>query len=361
MKKKRLVFWLMACLCLVATIATYFNTNYRSTIAVVTSAKQLSAQVTKDQYENRDRIMTQRLTLRVLNHQHRDQTYVVKNNYAESQLLDQTYRQHQRVFVQIRKKQLNIVNPKRDWVIVAIISLLLLLMITLIGRKSWRILLSLLLNSSLFYLVIHFDIQKNGTKTILIYSVASILFASVTFILYQGFHRKMVAMLTSTIMSLLVAFGLSYLIMQLTHEKGITYMAVSYATQNPRSLFLGQTLLGVLGAVMDESTDIVASLGEIIHHDSQLTGRQLWASGRAIGQEIMGPLINVLFLIFMADALPMTILFLRNNNAIAYTFEYTLSLGVLQSLISAIGIVLTVPMATLAADIFLTKKRGADQ
>lgn len=107
---------------------------------------------------------------------------------------------------------------------------------------------------------------------------------------------------------------------------------------------------------MDESTDIISSLSEIIYHNPKITGKQLWQSGRAIGQEIMGPLINVLFLIFMADALPMTILYLRNNNAIAYTFEYTLSLGVLQSLISAIGIVLTVPTATICAYYFLIKK-----
>ena len=231
-----------------------------------------------------------------------------------------------------------------------------LLMVILIGAKSWLVLASLLLNTIIFYVVIHFDIQKNGSGTIMIYSLAAMTFATVSFLLYQGIHRKMWAMLTSTIAALLISFGLCYLIMRLTNERGITYMAVEYATQNPRSLFIGQTLLGVLGAVMDESTDIISSLSEIIYHNPKITGKQLWQSGRAIGQEIMGPLINVLFLIFMADALPMTILYLRNNNAIAYTFEYTLSLGVLQSLISAIGIVLTVPTATICAYYFLIKK-----
>lgn len=78
-------------------------------------------------------------------------------------------------------------------------------------------------------------------------------------------------------------------------------------------------------------------------------------SGRTLGQEIMGPLINVLVLIFMAEALPMTILYLRDNNTLVYTFEFALSLGVIQSLISAVGIVLTVIFATLASSVFLTK------
>lgn len=341
---------------LCAVTFTYYNTNYQATIAVVTKVKQLDDLKVTDQYENKDHELTQLLTLKVLNHQHQGQHYTLKNTYEKSQLENQAYHRNQRVFVQIRNGQLTISNVKRDWVIILMIFTLVLLMVILIGAKSWLVLASLLLNTIIFYVVIHFDIQKNGSGTIMIYSLAAMTFATISFLLYQGIHRKMWAMLTSTIAALLISFGLCYLIMRLTNERGITYMAVEYATQNPRSLFIGQTLLGVLGAVMDESTDIISSLSEIIYHNPKITGKQLWQSGRAIGQEIMGPLINVLFLIFMADALPMTILYLRNNNAIAYTFEYTLSLGVLQSLISAIGIVLTVPTATICAYYFLIKK-----
>ncbi len=341
---------------LCAVTFTYYNTNYQATIAVVTKVKQLDDLKVTDQYENKDHELTQLLTLKVLNHQHQGQHYTLKNTYEKSQLENQAYHRNQRVFVQIRNGQLTISNVKRDWVIILMIFTLVLLMVILIGAKSWLVLASLLLNTIIFYVVIHFDIQKNGSGTIMIYSLAAMTFATVSFLLYQGIHRKMWAMLTSTIAALLISFGLCYLIMRLTNERGITYMVVEYATQNPRSLFIGQTLLGVLGAVMDESTDIISSLSEIIYHNPKITGKQLWQSGRAIGQEIMGPLINVLFLIFMADALPMTILYLRNNNAIAYTFEYTLSLGVLQSLISAIGIVLTVPTATICTYYFLIKK-----
>ena len=71
----------------------------------------------------------------------------------------------------------------------------------------------------------------------------------------------------------------------------------------------------------------------------------------------MGPLINVLVLIFIAEALPMTILYLRDNNTLAFSFEFTLSLGAIQSLMSAIGICLTVIFASLTSLVFL-KKRG---
>ena len=107
---------------------------------------------------------------------------------------------------------------------------------------------------------------------------------------------------------------------------------------------------------MDEATDIVSSLYALAKHKSDLTFKELFISGRTLGQEIMGPLINVLVLIFMAEALPMTILYLRDNNTLVYTFKY-ISLGVIQSLSSAIGIVLTVIFATLSSAVFLKNKK----
>lgn len=70
-------------------------------------------------------------------------------------------------------------------------------------------------------------------------------------------------------------------------------------------------------------------------------------AGRHVGQEIFGALTNVLFLIFIAAQIPMAILFLRNGNNIGYTYDMNMALGMLQTLISAIGIVLTVPAGIL--------------
>ena len=108
---------------------------------------------------------------------------------------------------------------------------------------------------------------------------------------------------------------------------------------------------------MDEATDIVSSLYELVQTKKDLTAKQLVKSGRTMGQEIMGPLINVLVLIFMSEELPLTIIYLRDNNTLSSTFGFTLSLGVTQSVISAIGIVLTVVFATGCSLLFLEEKK----
>src|SRR5699024_8632871 len=120
---------------------------------------------------------------------------------------------------------------------------------------------------------------------------------------------------------------------KLTGESEMKYETGDYATQDPRSLFLAQTLIGILGAVMDEATDIISSLYELIQTKKNITMRQLIHSGRTMGQEIMGPLINVLDLVFIAGVRPESILSLCDINTLASIFGFTLSRGATKGVI----------------------------
>lgn len=344
---------------IIITSWCYFSTNFATRpIAEITSnqIKDELVNKTEDTYKNKDEVRQQTMQIKVLSGKNKGKTYQVVNTYSPSQAVTYKYRPHQRVIVAFVKHKAKIMSPKRDWVLVLGFFAMLSLLILLVGKHTTMLMLSLILNVVIFYFVIRFDIIENGTKTFLIYGSAVVLFTFFSLFFAQGFNKKMLVTLIATLLGVFISFGICYLIMKLTHESGIKYEAVDYATQDPRSLFLAQTLLGVLGAVMDEATDIVSSLYVLSNHKTNLSFKELVISGRTMGQEIMGPLINVLVLIFMAEALPITILFLRDNNTLAYTFQFALSLGVIQSLISAIGIVLTVIFATLCSAVFLEKK-----
>ena len=100
---------------------------------------------------------------------------------------------------------------------------------------------------------------------------------------------------------------------------------------------------------MDLSADITSSLFAVNREEPTLTFWQLFEDARKIGRSIMGPLINVLFLIFVAGTFPMMVLFLKNGNSWGYSYSMIMSLGIVQSLISGIGIALTVPITGLIA------------
>ncbi len=109
---------------------------------------------------------------------------------------------------------------------------------------------------------------------------------------------------------------------------------------------------------MDAATDIVSTLFEMKRSQPELTKQQLFKSGQVIGRSVMGPLINVLLLIFFAETFAMSVLYFKTGNSIAYTFEWTMALGVVQALISGIGIVLTVPLASFLSAQFLGGKQN---
>ncbi|WEV71001.1 YibE/F family protein [Lactobacillus sp. ESL0785] len=364
LKRIRRRYWVAlvaAIIGLILTICTYFATGIYSKddVAVITdhSIKDTLVQKNRDVYNNHDETRKQVLHLRVLSGKYQGQTFTTPNIYYPSQMVTQKYRAGQRIFVNIKNGDPAIQNPKRDWVLVLVLTVTIVLMIIVAGKKSLGLIGSMALSWLLFYLVIICDVKLNGSGIILLFGAADIVFSFFSLLIVQGFNRKMLATWLATLLGVFVSFALCYLIMHLTGESEIKYETGDYATQDPRGLFLAQTLLGILGAVMDEATDIISSLYELVQTRRDLTVKQLVNSGRTMGQEIMGPLINVLVLIFMSEALPMTIIYLRDNNSLSSAFGFTLSLGVTQSVISAIGIVLTVVFATGCSLLFLKDKR----
>ena len=343
----------------VFTVLTYFATDIyqKDEVALITDDKIKDTLIEKneDVYKNQDQTRQQILHLKILSGKHKGETYTTKNVYYPSQLTTQKYHVHQRIFVNIKKGDPAIVNPKRDWVLVLVVTITLALMVTISGKHSIALVISMAISWVLFYLIIVWDVHLNESH-IFLFGLADIIFSFFSLLIVQGFNKKMLVTWLATLLGVFVSFALCYVIMKLTGESEMKYETGDYATQDPRGLFLAQTLIGILGAVMDEATDIVSSLYELIQTKKDITMKQLVQSGRTMGQEIMGPLINVLVLIFIAGALPETILYLRDNNTLASTFGFTLSLGATQSVISAIGIVLTVIFAT-GCGLFFIKDR----
>ncbi|RMC51418.1 YibE/F family protein [Lactobacillus sp. ESL0263] len=360
-KRRYLVAMVVAIIGLILTACTYFATDiYTKHDVAVISDKQIKdtlVEKSTDVYDNKDETRKQVLHLKILSGKYKGQTFRTVNYYYPSQLITQKYRAGQRIFVNIKHHDPAIQGPKRDWILALALTIMMTLMVAVSGKKALGLLCSMALSWVLFYLLIMTDIKLNGSYIVLLFGLADIVFSFFSLVLVQGLNKKMLATWLATILGTVVSFALCYLIMRLTGESEIKYETGDYATQDPRGIFLAQTLLGILGAVMDEATDIVSSLYELVQTKKDLTAKQLVKSGRTMGQEIMGPLINVLVLIFMSEELPLTIIYLRDNNTLSSTFGFTLSLGVTQSVISAIGIVLTVVFATGCSLLFLEEKK----
>jgi uncharacterized membrane protein len=254
----------------------------------------------------------------------------------------------QQVILKKLGNQLQISTLKRDALIVSLLTLLIGLLISFQRlRASIFLLVSLLLNLVYFTVAIFLNIQFNPPVLVL-FGFLSVLFAGSSLLFVLGRTRQMLYTFITTILTTFLTFLLVFFVLHLTGNAGVHFEYLNYVTQDPSEFFFVGTMISVLGAIMDGTGDIVAGLFGLARQNQlnqiNMKRADYFKSGLNIGREIIGTLTNVLFMIFMAEALPMTLLLLRNGNSWSYIATVGLNLGLLQSVISAIGIVLAVPV-----------------
>ncbi|NLR32921.1 YibE/F family protein [Levilactobacillus tujiorum] len=334
---------------------------YQDPIMQVTSVQTGQTSQEEDDFHNVDRQTQQVLHGRILNGQYKGQRLTVTNTYSLSGAMDQHYHQGSQLFVNLHRHQAGqltatVKDAKRDGPLVLMLWLVIGLLLLIMQFSGFMAFLSVAVNGVLFLMAIMLNGSTQGARVLWIFGSLAVVFATLTLWLVLGANRQMVITLATTLGGTALSIIVALLVFHFTHEKGMYYESMQYVTQLPRPLFLAETLLGSLGAVMDESTDIISSLFALKRERPELSAGQVFKSGRQIGSTIMGPLINVLFFIFVADTFPMVMLYLKNGNSWGYTFSMNMSMGVVQSLISGIGIVLAVPLASYLASRFMEKK-----
>lgn len=368
-KWTRSKWWLVVVIGVLGAAAVLFTMHnqqfYRQTIGQVVTVRNGRPTRATDQFKNVDHQTNQRLTVRIMNGRHQGLLAQVNNTYSDSQPMDQRYYRGNQIFLsQLRQGKhgrltANASGYKRDTVIVFLMWLVVLLLLCLMGTSGALALISVIINGILFILAIVIDLNNQGAHVLVTFGVLALAFAAISLLLVLGPNKKMLATLCATIIGTAVSIIIGLVILSLTHHRGVYYESMQYVTQVPRPLFIAEILLGSLGAVMDESSDIVATLFELKQLNPQIGRWQLFLSGRNVGKSIMGPLVNVLFLIFMADTFTSSLLFLKNGNSWGYTFDMNMSLGMVQSLISGIGIVIVVPIVSGLGALLLGRRKTA--
>nr|WP_024746679.1 YibE/F family protein [Levilactobacillus namurensis] len=333
---------------------------YHDPILKVTAVQHQQPTKITDNFQNEDWQTQQTLTGHLLNGQYKGRSLTISNTYSASGAMDQRYRVGSQLFVVLHhhagQLSATVKGYKRDTALVFMLWLVVGLLLLIMRFSGLMAFLSVAANGVLFLLAILLNGSTQGAQVLWIFGSLAVVFAALTLWLVLGRTRQMLITLATTLGGTLCAILVALLVFHVTHEKGMFYESMQYVTQLPRPLFLAETLLGSLGAVMDESTDIISSLYALKRERPELTPTQIFKSGRQIGSTIMGPLINVLFFIFVADTFPMALLYLKNGNSWGYTFSMNMSMGVVQSLISGIGIVLAVPLASYLASRWLPKE-----
>lgn len=361
MKHKRL--WLALgglLICMIGILATYHDaTRYKQPLIQVTAVKTIQKTKTTDDYQNQDTEIQQKVTGRFLNTKRKGQTIQLQNTYSKSLADSYRYYRGQQVFLhhdQDRHQWL-LNEPKRDTVLVAVILGTFSLLLVMMLKRGLMTILSVIVNLAFFIIALHFNAATGGRWLLPLMCGLAVVLTGLTLLLVLGPNRQMLVSFGATIGATFLALLLSVILLKISGDQGLHYETMDYELQPYKTVFLAEVVLGILGAVMDEATDISSSLQQLAFEQPNVTRRQLFNSGLAIGREIIGPLVNVLFFIVMAEAFPIILLYLRNGNTIAYTLSRTMTLGFTQTVISAIGITLAVPVTSLLASQLVEVRR----
>ncbi|MDR0899671.1 MAG: YibE/F family protein [Lactobacillaceae bacterium] len=330
---------------------------YKQPVGLVTAVKTVDKQEQKDEFENSDITFTQQLTVHLQNKSKK--TIHLTNDVVGSQLLSEKYSVGQKLLLQNYQGEYSIYSLKRDQIIAPLVVLTLSFIIIFVDFKKYLfILLSLTVNAVLYFVFVIFDVSSGRFNVIIGSLVLAILSTLVTFGLIIGFKKSSVIAIVSTIAASLVSVLIAFVSIYLTGNNGVHFENSEFVTQPPTTLFFAQMIISVLGAVMDETSDITAAIFTISEENQNSTFASLFKHGMSAGKEIMGTLINVLFMIFIGELIPMFLVYLRDGNEWSYIFDQVLNLGILQTITAGIGIVIAVPITSYLSAISKKKVRS---
>ena len=246
-----------------------------------------------------------------------------------------------------------------------VIFLILLALVIIIGR--WRGFTALVgLTLSITVLVV-FVIPRivAGHSTLAVCIEGALLISTATLFIAHGFNRRTTVAFLSACITLVAVIGISMASISLTALTGYSDEN-SFAIQaaaHPISLsglLLGGIIIASLGVLDDITTGQAAVVDELYKANTKLTTRELYRAGLSVGREHIAALINTLALAYVGVSLPtivITVLYnhlplvlVLNNEAI---MEEIVRTGV-----ASIGLLLAVPIATLAAAYILPRWRA---
>ena len=245
----------------------------------------------------------------------------------------------------------SIQSVKRDTELVVLLGLLIFALMTIAGKKGVLTIITVGINIVIFS--VGFLKSGDDADVVAICNKMVLFFAIATLIGLNGLHRKTWAALLSTLCILAMIMGIFEVVISHTAELDYSTMEYLGSIDNPDEIFHAEILLSGLGAIMDVAVAIAAALSEIVTKRPEVTFRELFRSGREIGYDIMGTMINVLLFVFGCGLIPMCVIRMNNSVRFMTIIKLHIPCELCRFFIESIGIVLAIPVSILITSVMM--------
>ncbi len=250
--------------------------------------------------------------------------------------------------------------------VAVILGVFLLLMLLVGGEKGFSAALALAF-SMVFLIRVTIPAIYAGGSPLGAGLAAVLLATTVTIFLLYGFVLRGGLAVVVTLAGEGMACFLFWMFSALLHLTGFQssdaeslLVAARNTGMDLSTVLFAATMIASLGAVMDVAVSLLSALWEVHETDPALPGKRLFASGMHIGRDMIGTMSNTLVFAFAGGSLT-TILVLiaygTQPNQLLHSDYVALELA--QGLCGTCAVILTVPLASLAAALVFPKLQNS--
>lgn len=254
------------------------------------------------------------------------------------------------------------VRTGKIWLLTALFLAVLLL----VGRgKGLRSLIALALT---FIIIIKYIIPQilAGASPLLITVLGSLAILIIIIYLTEGFRPHSHLSVVSIFASLVLTIILSFVFVNLAKltgggsDEALFLLNIEGLRINLQGLLLAGIIIGALGVLDDVVISQVVATKEIHSANPNLPFKKLFQKSYRVGTSHIASMTNTLFLAYAGVSLPLLILFASGSTAFS-TWQQAINTEliateIVRTLAGSIGLILSVPLATLISAWWFTRK-----
>lgn len=290
---------------------------------------------------------SQNLTCKIMNGKYKGRDLLLTNKYGYSTLDTEQYRKGDELFIKLTENgnslSGSITGIKRDKYAALFAGILVFLVILVAKRRGIGAILSLAVNVGIFVAALNqYDVDMNFLRVAYLMSLT---FTVLTILFVNGLKRQSGAAILSTLVTVALNMGLFFVAFRYGSDMDYSQMDYLTGSQDWENLFLASTLIASLGAIMDVAVSMAASMNELMVKNPEIHFKEMFRSGREIGHDIMGTMINVLLFTYICGLMPSFILKMKNEYSLITLVKLHIPFEISRFLTGSIGILLAIPVS----------------
>lgn len=347
--KKYLILNLIIIALLTTGVFSIFN-NYQWYDTTIVKIQKVDSTLIQqpNKTKSNEKYFQQSMSGIIMNGEYRGENINLQNKYSSSGVLDEKYKPKNEVFVKLHVDShevltASIVGFKRDKYMAILLALFILLLLNVTKMKGLFTFLSLAANIGIFGYAVH--LNYTGHNILLISEGLVLFFTCISLLFISGFTKKTFIAMLSTLITLSFTMVIFKLLM--IYTQGVDYTYMEYITgQNYMSdLFMSQILIGGLGAIMDVAITEASAINELVVINQAISIKELIRSGREVGFDIMGTMINIMLFTYICGIIPIIILKMKNHIQLSTIIRLQIPMELYGFMVGSIGILLAIPIS----------------